>query len=99
MLTGGDGVISVVANVLPDRMVALSEAALSLDVEKARALDRELAMFHRLLFIEANPIPTKFILHRLGKIPAGIRLPLTPLSAEAALKVQPLLSTLGVRCD
>ncbi|CAK0757759.1 hypothetical protein CCP3SC1AL1_2450003 [Gammaproteobacteria bacterium] len=45
-------------------------------------MDAILAPLHRHLFVEANPIPVKWALHRLGLIPSGIRLPLTPLSEQ-----------------
>jgi 4-hydroxy-tetrahydrodipicolinate synthase len=82
MLLGGQGVISVTANVAPRLMHELCAAAIAGDRAKAQAIDTQLAGLHRDLFVEANPIPTKWALHRLGLIEAGIRLPLTWLSAQ-----------------
>ncbi len=79
MLMGGHGNISVTANVAPRAMHALCDAALTGDVQHARALQLKLLPLHRALFIESNPIPVKWALARLGKIRNGIRLPLTPL--------------------
>jgi 4-hydroxy-tetrahydrodipicolinate synthase len=81
MLGGGKGVISVTANVAPRAMSALCAAALRGDRAAAAAINDKLAALHRDLFVEANPIPVKWALHEMGLIPAGIRLPLTPLSA------------------
>ena len=82
MLQGGRGVISVTANVAPHAMADMCRAALAGDAARAAALDAPLAELHQKLFVEANPIPVKFVLHVMGMIEAGIRLPLTWLSAE-----------------
>ncbi len=79
MLQGGHGVISVTANVAPRKMQELCEAALAGDKVLANQLNMELMPLHKKLFLEANPIPTKWALHEMGLIPAGIRLPLLPL--------------------
>jgi len=80
MLMGGKGNISVTANVAPRLMHALCAAAMADDVAKARAIQYQLLGVHKAMFTEANPIPVKWALHQMGKITAGIRLPLTPLS-------------------
>ncbi|MCL2658099.1 MAG: 4-hydroxy-tetrahydrodipicolinate synthase [Betaproteobacteria bacterium] len=80
LLLGGHGVISVTANVAPREMHEMCIAAAKGDLVSARALNGRLAGLHRHLFCEPNPIPTKWILNRMGRIGAGIRLPLTPLS-------------------
>jgi len=77
---GAQGVISVTANVAPKLMRAMVEAALADDRALAGELDDRLAGLHRALFVEANPIPAKWALERLGLIAAGIRLPLTWLA-------------------
>lgn len=82
ILAGGQGVISVTANVAPGLMHAMCQAALAGECEKAQQLNAKIADLHRDLFIESNPIPTKWSLHIMGLIPAGIRLPLTPLSRQ-----------------
>ncbi len=77
---GGHGVISVTANVAPREMAQMCAAALAGDFPRALALNRQLLPLHLKLFVEANPIPVKWALAKMGRIPAGIRLPLTPLS-------------------
>jgi len=82
ILLGGLGVISVTANVAPGLMQRMCEAALSGDGASAQELDARLSGLHRALFVEANPIPVKWALAEMGKIPKGIRLPLTWLSEQ-----------------
>ena len=79
---GGHGCISVTANVAPQGMHAMCRAALAGEFERATALDGGLRRLHRDLFIESNPIPAKWAVAELGLMPGGIRLPLTPLSAQ-----------------
>lgn len=80
MLAGAKGTISVTANVAPERMAAVCEAAVAGDADKANELNKPLEALHRDLFLEANPIPLKFALMEMNKIEPGIRLPLTELS-------------------
>jgi 4-hydroxy-tetrahydrodipicolinate synthase len=82
ILQGGRGVISVTANVAPRAMHDMCAAALNGDREMAAAINSHINSLHRDLFLESNPIPVKWALHEIGLIPAGIRLPLTPLSAK-----------------
>ena len=82
ILAGGQGVISVTANVAPRLMHEMCAAALAGDKEKAQKLNDKLDDLHRDLFIESNPIPAKWSLYEMGLIPAGIRLPLTPLAEQ-----------------
>lgn len=77
---GAVGTISVTANVLPQTMAAFCQAWLDGDAERAAALDASLQPAHRALFLETSPTPAKWALHALGRIDAGIRLPLLPLS-------------------
>lgn len=80
MLQGGHGVISVTTNIAPKKMAAMCDAALTGERELALELNHPLQGLHNNLFLEANPIPVKWALHKMGLIPEGIRLPLTPLS-------------------
>ncbi|RDH81260.1 MAG: 4-hydroxy-tetrahydrodipicolinate synthase [endosymbiont of Galathealinum brachiosum] len=82
MLQGGDGVISVTNNIAPKAMADMCTAALAGDREKALELNQPLTGLHNDLFVEANPIPVKWALTEMGKMPAGIRLPLTTLSEQ-----------------
>ena len=98
VLNGGNGVISVTANVAPaqmHRMIAASLAALP----EAATLDATLAPLHQELFVESNPIPVKWALARMGKIGAGIRLPLTPLAAALQPRVEAALKQSGILAE
>jgi 4-hydroxy-tetrahydrodipicolinate synthase len=81
MLLGGHGVISVTANVAPKLMHQMCVAAFEGNLARARELNNMLLPLHSKLFVEANPIPVKWACTEMGLIPAGLRLPLTPLSA------------------
>lgn len=80
MLLGAHGVISVTANVTPRLMHEMCEAAFAEDLPRARAINLKLLGLHQKLFVEANPIPVKWAVARMGLIGDGIRLPLTLLS-------------------
>lgn len=80
ILRGGKGVISVTANCAPQAMHAMCQAALDGDRERANQWDKKLQPLHHDLFVEANPIPIKWLMAQQGLIAEGIRLPLTPLS-------------------
>ena len=80
MLLGGKGVISVTTNVAPRAMHEMCTAALAGDEKRARAINAKLMGLHEKLFVEANPIPAKWVLEQMGLIEGGIRLPLTRLS-------------------
>ena len=77
---GARGVISVTANVAPRAMSDMVAAALTGDQSRAGQLDAPLAGLHRELFVEANPIPAKWVLAQMGLIGPALRLPLTPLA-------------------
>jgi 4-hydroxy-tetrahydrodipicolinate synthase len=91
-LMGGHGTISVTANVAPKLMHQMFAHGLRREVEQAVAINHKLLALHQKLFVEANPIPVKWALARMGKIKLAQRLPMTPLSTqfhpviEAALK-------------
>ncbi len=79
ILSGGDGVISVTANVAASQMQRLCNFACSGDREGAMKIDGLLQELHQVLFVESNPIPVKWALSQMGLISNGIRLPLTTL--------------------
>jgi 4-hydroxy-tetrahydrodipicolinate synthase len=79
---GGQGVISVTANVAPAAMHEMCALGLAGNAEGARRVDARLRALHEALFLESNPIPVKWAVAELGLMGHGIRLPLTPLSAE-----------------
>lgn len=93
---GARGVISVTANVAPAQMHALCKAALEGDFERAEAINGPLEALHQLMFVESNPIPVKWAVHRMGLIEQGIRLPLTWLSDAGRAKLEPELIRLGL---
>jgi 4-hydroxy-tetrahydrodipicolinate synthase len=96
LLAGARGVISVTANIAPRAMSDMVTAAIAGDRVRADALDAPLAVLHRDLFLEANPIPAKWALERMGLIQCGIRLPLTPLSVNHHAALSAALRTAGV---
>jgi 4-hydroxy-tetrahydrodipicolinate synthase len=97
MLCGGAGNISVTANVAPRLMHELCIAALNGNVKEAMRLQFQLMPVHKNLFVEANPIPVKWAMNRMGLCGPTLRLPMTQLSAsqqplvEAALKASKLI--------
>ena len=97
MLCGGQGNVSVTANIAPRLMHELCVAALAGDVRKAMDIQLRLMPVHKNLFIEANPIPLKWAMARMGLCQEAMRLPLTPMSrsleplVEAALQESGLL--------
>jgi len=82
MLLGGKGVISVTANVAPKLMHEMCVAAIAGDVTVALNINAKIFALHQKLFVEANPIPVKWVLAQMGLIKTGIRLPLVNLSAQ-----------------
>ncbi|MBX9586978.1 MAG: 4-hydroxy-tetrahydrodipicolinate synthase [Gammaproteobacteria bacterium] len=96
MKQGAKGVISVTANVAPQLVREMSDAALSGNLEKAEKLNQQLNPLNTDLFVETNPIPTKWALSEMGKIPAGIRLPLTQLNHSKQSIVREALTKVGV---
>lgn len=98
MLRGGDGVISVTANVAPRLMRDMCMAALAGDKPLAERLDASLSALHRDLFVESNPIPVKWAVAEMGYCGPGIRLPLTWLSASARPTVRAAMHSAGIEC-
>ncbi len=82
MLMGGDGTISVTANVAPAQLAEVTRLALAGEAEAAYALDSKLAALNEALFLESNPIPVKWALADMGRMEHGLRLPLTPLAEQ-----------------
>jgi 4-hydroxy-tetrahydrodipicolinate synthase len=97
MLCGGKGNVSVTANVAPRLMHELCMAAIAGDVKKAMDIQFKLMPVHKNLFVEANPIPVKWAMARMGLCGGALRLPMTELSksqqpvVEAALRASGLL--------
>jgi 4-hydroxy-tetrahydrodipicolinate synthase len=95
ILMGCQGDISVTANVAPKLMHEMCAAALAGDRQKAEAIDAKLAPLHKDLFVEPNPIPAKWALEQMRRIPAGIRLPLVPLAQNCQETVRAALRAAG----
>lgn len=97
MLCGGQGNISVTANVAPRLMHELCVAAIAGDIKRAMEIQFRLMPVHKHLFVEANPIPVKWAMARMGLCGGTLRLPMTPLSqgneavVEGALRAADLL--------
>ncbi len=97
MLQGGaKGIISVTANVAPRKMHDMCQAALSGNNALAEKINATLMPLHKNLFLEANPIPVKWALHEMGRIPLGIRLPLLPLDAKFHREVKEAMAAAGI---
>jgi len=97
MLMGGQGNVSVSANIAPRLMHELCVAAIAGDVKRAMAIQYQLLPIHKQLFVEANPIPVKWAMKRMGLCNDAMRLPMTRLTrgnepvVEAALRASGLL--------
>jgi 4-hydroxy-tetrahydrodipicolinate synthase len=96
MLLGGQGDISVTANVAPKMMAQMCEAALNGDAQQALAIDQQLLAIHDAMFVESNPIPVKWAVSQLGLINDAIRLPLTQLSQANQVKVIQALKSVSL---
>lgn len=96
ILLGARGDISVTANIAPAKMAKMCQAALAGQRDVAEKINAELSMLHQTLFLEANPIPTKWALHSIGKIESGIRLPLLPLATKYHQEVKEAMQHAGV---
>jgi len=91
VLQGGDGVISVTANVAPGTVSKVMAAAAARDDNMASTIDAPLMALHRDLFCEANPIPVKWALEKMGRMPGGIRTPQVPLGEKFHKRVEAAL--------
>lgn len=96
MLCGGQGNVSVTANVAPRLMHQLCVAAVAGDAGKAMEIQRRLLPLHRQLFVEANPIPVKWAMARMGLCGGALRLPMTPLATANEPVVEAALRAGGV---
>jgi 4-hydroxy-tetrahydrodipicolinate synthase len=96
MLCGGQGNVSVTANVAPRLMHELCVAAMSGDVKTAMAIQFKLMPVHKHLFVEPNPIPVKWAMQRMGLCGGTLRLPMTPMTAANEPVVQAALQAAGL---
>ena len=96
ILCGGHGGISVTANIVPKELQKVYLSAISGQSELAKELNKKLESLHEHLFLEANPIPVKWALYKMGKCHKGIRLPLLVLSEEYQSVILTDLEKLGL---
>jgi 4-hydroxy-tetrahydrodipicolinate synthase len=96
MLCGGQGNVSVTANIAPKLMHELCVAAVAGDARRAMELQLKLLPLHKHLFVEANPIPVKWAMARLGLCGPTLRLPMTPLEASNIPTVEGALRATGL---
>ena len=96
MLCGGQGNVSVTANVAPKLMHELCKAAMAGDVQSAMDIQFKLLSVHKHLFVEPNPIPVKWAMERMGLCGGTLRLPMTPLSEHLKPSVEAALRSAGL---
>lgn len=96
MLCGGHGNVSVTANVAPRLMSELCAAALAGNIQRAMEIQFQLMPLHKHLFVEANPIPVKWAVSRMGHCGGTLRLPMTTLSAANQPVVETALRNAGL---
>ena len=96
LIKGGHGTISVSANIVPKRMSKIFDLVNKGLIEEAKEVDSKLSILYEDLFIESSPIPVKWALNKLGRIPVGIRLPLTVLKQDFHNKIVQTLAKLGL---
>ena len=96
MLCGGQGNISVTANVAPRLMHELCVAAIAGDAKKANAIQQRLLPVHKNLFVEANPIPVKWAMQRMGLCGGTMRLPMTTMAQSYEPTVLAALQASGL---
>ena len=96
MLCGGRGNVSVTANIAPRLMHELCVAAVAGNALAAMAIQRKLMPVHKQLFVQANPIPLKWAMHRMGLCGGTMRLPMTPLETQFEAPVEQALRAAGL---
>jgi len=96
ILMGGHGGISVTANVVPKLLSTAYDLAIRGNADKAKEIDLEISNLHSHLFIESNPIPVKWAMHKMGFCENGIRLPLTKLELDSRKIIEADLQNQGL---
>lgn len=94
---GGDGVVSVISNLIPRRVAELVKAGLAGDLAECRRLHYELLPFMKAAFVETNPVPIKTAMTWAGLPGGAVRLPLGPLSRQSQETLRAALASLGIR--
>ncbi len=95
-LMGGHGTISVTANVAPKLMHQMIAAALKGELTAARDINNKLLPLHQRLFVEANPIPVKWVVARMGLAGGTLRLPMTPMSPQHVAALEDAMQQAGI---
>ncbi len=96
MAVGASGVVSVAANVVPEKVAAMCDEFDNRNLEAAQALHYELTPLFKALFVQTNPLPVKAVLAQMGLIKNFLRLPMTPLPADKLEEIQPVLDKVGI---
>ncbi len=96
ILMGGKGNISVTANVAPAQMHEMCKAAAEGDRARAESFNTPLLELHSKLFVEANPIPVKWVMHKMGYGSNAVRLPLVPLAEESYSVLAEAMKSAGI---
>jgi 4-hydroxy-tetrahydrodipicolinate synthase len=96
ILQGGDGVISVTANVVPQQMKQMVDAALRGNADEARSLDAAMQTIHEAMFVQANPIPVKWALACMEKLAPNYRLPMTEPELPQQQHIEQTLKQAGI---
>ena len=96
MAVGASGVVSVAANVVPEKVAAMCDEFDNRNLEAAQAIHYELTPLFKALFVQTNPLPVKAVLAQMGLIKNILRLPLTPLPEEKFEEIQAVLERAGI---
>ncbi len=96
MAVGASGVVSVAANVVPDKVAALTNAFHAGDLQKAQEIHYEILPLNKALFAETNPMPVKKILAEMGLIKNVLRLPLTPMLQQKYDAIKSIVAQYGL---
>lgn len=96
MLCGGQGNVSVTANIAPKLMHEMCVAAVAGNAKRAMELQMKLLPLHKHLFVEANPIPVKWAMARMGLCGPTLRLPMTPLETSNVATIESALRASGL---
>jgi len=96
LTVGGHGVISVIGNIMPKELVELYDSVKKGDLAKALEINTKMLPLFQALSFEANPIPVKYALYKMGEISNELRLPLTPLSEPYQKKMDQVLKDLSL---
>ncbi|CAB0150196.1 4-hydroxy-tetrahydrodipicolinate synthase [Pseudidiomarina piscicola] len=96
LLEGGNGVISVTANLMPAQMKEMVTAACTAHHQRAKQLDAEMQAVHTAMFAQANPIPVKWALGCMGKLEPNYRLPMTAPELPQQQHIEQTLKQAGL---